>query len=154
MQTTALAEQKTNAAYEPWFDDLVATLRGHQVQLEAGVASEATASLYQQLMAGDGQGLMHANRQMTQRFFVSNILVDYYQQLADVALPKLAFYHTDSEVLVWAEIADDDLVAERRLILAEAFVNNTHHKFGFDVTTTIVECRDELPVPNHYRQVI
>lgn len=94
------------------------------------------------------------NKITAQKHFVSKIIFEYLQLLGKRLPRKLAFDFNDSEVLVWAEIEDDDEGMERFMILTEADVNARYHQFGFDMTTTLVEASDEFPLPNHYQTFI
>ena len=67
------------------------------------------------------------------------------------SLLKLAFDFNDSEVLVWAEIVDDNEEIERELILLAAKLNVEFHEYGFHICSTIVEQEDCLSIPNHYQ---
>ena len=82
--------------------------------------------------------------------FIKNVIVEYLQEISKKLPIRLAFDLDDSEVLVWAEINDDDEEMENFLLLAEAKVNANYHKYGYDLTSTIVEVRDGLSIPNHY----
>jgi hypothetical protein len=66
---------------------------------------------------------------------------------------KLGLELSNSKVLVWAEIYDNDDETEKALILAQAKVNARYSKFGFAISSTIVEECDQLAVPNHYHNV-
>ncbi len=139
---------------DPWFDQLVATLRTHQVQLETETASPTVKGLYNALLSGNDDEMARLNKITAQRHFVSKIIFAYIQLIGKQQPRKLAFDFNDSEVLVWAEINDDDDTMERFLILAEAKINAKYHDFGFDMTTMLVEACDQLSVPNHYQVFI
>lgn len=157
MQTQTL---DTGTALNQWFDDLVSTLRVHEVALERGVADEQTSEMYTMLMRGNSDEMALNGKRTAQKHFVTNIIVDYLkgsiEGTADVKVDfrKLAFSFNDSEVLVWAEIADDREDLEKALIMAEARINAKYHDFGFDMNTTVVEESDYLPVPSHYLSMI
>lgn len=84
------------------------------------------------------------------QFLISSIIANYIQ-LLDTNMPcKLAFDYNDCEVLVWAEIEDNNAVQEKALARAESKVNATFHTQGFDVETTIVEQCDYLKIPEQF----
>jgi hypothetical protein len=134
-----------------WFDNFVATLRVHKMQLETYTASPEMREMYNVLFVGDTDNMALMSKNNAQRYFVSKMLVDYVGFINKKSPLKLAFDFNDSNVLVWAEISDDDDVMERSLIMAEAKINAKYHEFGFDMTTTLVETRDYLSIPNHYQ---
>lgn len=141
--------QKTEV--EAWFDDVIATLRAHQLQLETDTAELNTKNFYEKLFGANENDLAHFSKAMAQKHFIPKIIMDYLHLLAGEKPLKMAFDYNDSEVLVWAEIKEGDTELERKLLKAEAVVNAKYHNFGFDMETTIVEHSDHLPIPNHYK---
>jgi len=138
-------------ASQVWFDELIATLRTHELQLETDTASPEMKNMYAIFMGNNLDEMFKVNKSTTQQYFVQKIVVEYLKQL-DQTLPlKLAFNFNDSEVLVWAEIEDNDEKQEKALANAEAKINATFHPYGFDMESLIVEKSDNLPVPNHYK---
>lgn len=150
--TPTLEPIKSNL--DPWFDQLVATLRLHQIQLETETASTGLKQVYDLIFSGNADLMAKHNKDTAQKHFVGKIVYDYIQLLGKRQPHKLAFDFNDSEVLVWAEIEDDDEEMEGFLIMTEAKINATYHDFGFDMTTMVVESCDQLPVPNHYQVFI
>jgi hypothetical protein len=133
-----------------WFDNFVATLRVHKMQLDTYTASNEIRKMYDVFFSGNTDNMASMSKNNAQRHFVSKMLVDYVGFISKNSPLKLAFDFNDSNVLVWAEIPDDDELMERILIMAEAKINAKYHDFGFDMTTTLVETRDYLSIPNHY----
>lgn len=148
MEKTAIARDKQRAA---WFDELIATLRLHEVQLDTGTMPEAIKNLYTVLMSGNMDEMFRLNKVAAQEFFVKNIIIEYLRLLGENLPKKLAFDFNDSEVLVWAEIADNDHAMDKLLTQAEAKINAKFHPYGFDMESMIVESGDKLSVPNHYK---
>ena len=134
-----------------WFDNVVSTLRAHELQLETNTANPEVKKLYEIFIAGNADDLAYFGKANAQKHFIPRILVEYLQIVKDRLPLKLAFDFSDSEVLVWAEVKDNDLEMEKHLMKAEAIIGARFHKFGFAVETTIVESSDSLGIPNHYR---
>ena len=84
-------------------------------------------------------------------YFVKKVVVEYLELLGDHLPNRLAFDFNDSEVLVWAEIQNNQEELEKALTLAEAKINAKFHPYGFDMESMIVEENDGLKVPNHYK---
>ena len=146
-----LTEEKNKT--DVWFDDFVAIIRVDQLALETGVASKEQKHLYENLISGNIQDVMDTSMQAVQQYFIQNMLVDYIHllnQFNEILHLKLAVSFHNSELLVWAEIEDDAEFIEGELIMAEAKINAKYHKYGFDMTTTVVEKCDRLAVPSHY----
>ena len=93
-----------------------------------------------------------STRKMVSQLVISEMLRQYFTTLNQnvKVLKKLAFELSDSKILVWAEISEDDENIEDALLLAEAKVNGEFSKAGFRLLTTIVEDCDELKVPEDY----
>ena len=136
---------------EDWFDNLVATLRLHKIQLDTYTASPEMRKMYDIFFSGDTDNMALLGKKNAQKYFIRKMVIDYVEFIDGKDSLKLAFDFNDSNVLVWAEIANDDEVMERSLIMAEAKINAKYHDFGFDMTTTLVETRDHLSIPNHYQ---
>jgi len=137
-----------------WFENLIVTLRVHQLELETESAPPELKQFYQTMLQGNIEQILNFSREQSQQYFVSMIIWDYLRLLKskDKIPNKLAFCHNNSEVLVWAEINDNDELHEKDLILAEAKVNAKYHQYGFDMTSMIVETTDYLSIPNHYNK--
>ncbi len=154
MIDVAIAENEIKQPTEQWFDDLVATLRTHQLLLETETADEETKNLYNILIGGNTLMVAHLSRTLSQRQIIGSILWDYLKIIKENKPQKLAFDFNDSEVLVWAEINENDEVLESSLYLAEAQINAKYHQYGYDMTSMIVECCDAVSIPNHYKPFV
>lgn len=147
---TTISNTEVNERVE-WFDNLIAALRTHELQLETNTAPKEMVELYKSLMGNNIDEILKTNKTLTQQHFVSKIILEFINQLGKNVPNKLAFDFNDSEVLVWAEINDNDESQERILARAESKVNAQFHQFGFDMETMVVEKSDNLSVPNHYK---
>lgn len=150
MNATLQTTQPLQTVNEAWFDEFIASVRTHQLQLETGTASQEIKQAYDLMINGSDNDLAYYSKASANRHFIRKLILDYIKSISSSMPVKLAFDMDDSEVLVWAEIADDDEAAENFLLLTEAEVNAKYHQFGYDLTSTIVETRDSLPIPNHY----
>lgn len=146
-----MIETTKQSAIETWFDDLISTLRSHQVQLETNTAQNELKKFYEKLLTSTDNELAHLGKATAQKHFIPRIIFDYIELVSDVKPVKLAFDFNDSEVLVWAEVKEGDAELEKKLLRAEAIINSKYHDFGFDMETTVVESGDRLTVPNHYK---
>ncbi len=144
---TATTQEST---LSQWFDELVASIRTHEVLLETRTADEETKSFYDIIMGGNADEIAYMSQGSSQKHFVVQVVLRYLSLVRNTMPLKLALDISGQEVLVWAEIDDNNGQLEHILIMAEAKVNAEFHKFGYDVTTTIVEKSEFLSVPNHY----
>jgi hypothetical protein len=143
---------KDNSLISDWFNELISTLRVDELMLTTGTAPTEKTDLYNSLMTNDFEIISMQNRKFSTQFFISVLLRDYITALNAFSInPKrIAFDLSDSKVLVWAEIKDNDEVAEDAFIMAEAKANSKYFNKGFYISSTIVEESDEIEVPLHY----
>ena len=152
--------QESALNQETWFDDLIAEinaqLKSDQLMLETKTASKEKEDFYSAVKTKNIEQLFEINKNSAHQYFITKILFEYIQEImARGCKPiKLAVDHTNSKVLVWAEIDDDDKLSERNLILAEAKVNANYYSKGFHVSSVIMEKSDHYPVPSHYKTII
>jgi len=85
-------------------------------------------------------------------FFIKKMLYSFITFLkeSDVKFSKMALDLSDSKILAWLELFDDDEKSEDNLIISEAKVNAEFEKYGFKISTTYVEESDKLNIPPHY----
>jgi len=60
----------------------------------------------------------------------------------NIELKSLSFQLSDSKILVWSVVKDDDEATMNQLFLLEAEINAKYSNFGFHVSTTILEESD------------
>lgn len=145
-----IANKNIQTVQNSWFDEFIAAVRTHQLQLETDTATDELKSIYNVLFSGNEIDLASLNKISANQFFVKNMVFEYLKLLHNNIPLKLAFDMDDSEVLIWAEIQNNDETMENFLLMAEAEVNAKYHKFGYDLTSTIVESNDNLSIPGHY----
>jgi hypothetical protein len=149
MSLTKIPEKKETRS--EWFDNLIATLRTHELQLETNTATEEMKQFYADIMDNNLDDMLKMQKAAAQKYFVEKIIVAFLR-LLDKNIPlKLAFDFSDSEVLVWAEIEDNNQAQEKILTRAESKINASFHPYGFDMEMMIVESSDNVPIPNHYK---
>ncbi|MDQ6479998.1 hypothetical protein [Dyadobacter sp. LHD-138] len=151
----ALQEKPTEKQIksDEWFNEFIWSLRADQAQLAAGGASKEKQDMYHSLMDSNITDMVDVNVRSAKKHYISSMLIDYLNELKrfeESPFTKLAASFNNSELLIWAEIKEDEWDIEKSLIMAEAKINATYHEKGFDMTTTIVEDCDQLCVPSHY----
>lgn len=134
-----------------WFDDLIAALKTHELLLETNTATEEMKQFYEAIMGDNLDELFKMQKTTAQKYFVGKIVFDFLKILDNHVPLKLAFDFNASEVLVWAEVDDNDEMQEKILSRAESKINAIYHPYGFDMETMIVESSDNMPIPNHYK---
>ncbi len=148
--TTAPAD-----AREQWFDDMVAGLRVDQILMETKTLSKDKQEVYDAMINKDYNEVHDYARNLSSKYFIKNLIDTYLFSLATYQrIPrKLGLELSNSKVLVWAEISSDDEMTEDALILSAAKANQKFSKYGFHISSTIVEEDDNLELPVHYKEV-
>lgn len=148
-------ETTSNSARDKWFEQLIVTLSADKFMLDTDVASDELKNFYEPLISSNADKLAVPSKEFAQQYFIPRLLAEYISVLRKnhLAPEKLAFDLNDTEVLVWAEVDDNNEALEKQLILAEAQVNAKFHPFGYDITSMIVEKSDRLSIPNHYAEL-
>lgn len=138
-----------------WFDEMVSNLRYDELLMNNGILDEDKKEVYSVMASGNQEKISYLARQASSAHFIVNMVDKYFKELIKSKRKpkKLALELSDSKILVWAEVAEDDDAMETALILAEAKVNANYSKYGFYISSTIVEESDGLAVPKHYKQV-
>jgi len=145
-------QQDTNQ----WFGDMISNLRVDQLLLQADVLEKHKKEVYEAMISGNHDFMHNYARKTSSAFFIKNLIDSYFIELVErKAIPnRLAFELSNSKVLVWAEIDNDDEETEDALILTAAKVNYEFSKYGFHISSTIVEEDDKLNIPKHYKEVL
>lgn len=140
---------------EAWFDEFVGTIRLDEQLLKNDLMDPEKKQMYHKLIEGNMEALSIDARNMSTQYFIGGLLNEYVKELSSLKHnpKKLGFELSNSKVLVWAEIYDNDDETEKALILAQAKVNAQYSKYGFAISSTIVEECDYLAIPNHYHTV-
>jgi hypothetical protein len=157
VNTTDKNITSTNSAdaREQWFDDMVSGLRVDQLLMETGSLTKQKQDVYNAMISNDYNEVHDYARNLSSKYFIKNLIDTYFLSLAEYKrIPKkLGLELSNSKVLVWAEILNDDESTENALILSAAKANQEFSKFGFHISSTIVEEDDNLELPNHYKEV-
>jgi hypothetical protein len=139
-----------------WFDELIATIRTHQLVLETDLADQERKKFYELMMIGSEFEVAGMSHGITTTVLIKTMLVDYLKELNErgVKPVDIAFDNTNSGLLVWSVINDNDEDTENNLLLSAAKVNAKFNQYGFAISSTILEKSDEHPIPEHYQSVV
>ena len=138
-----------------WFDEMVSNIRYDQLLMEVDLLEKHKKEVYDAMISGNHDFMHDYARKTSSAFFIKNLIDSYFIELIDRKKTpnRLALELSNSKILVWAEIKNDDEETEDALILAAAKVNNAFSKYGFHLSSTIVEEDDMMEVPSHYKEV-
>ena len=147
-QSTKSASNKMSE----WFEGIIHSIKTDKLQLETNPAPEEKKDMYAKFIDGNFEEVMSSSRNFSSQFFIMNLMNDYLTELKDknLKVKNLGFDLSNSSVLVWAEINDNDESTEDGLILTEALINAKYSEKGFYISSTIVEKGDNIPIPSQY----
>ncbi len=139
-----------------WFSEFIDDLKTDHLLLSENIATTEKKKLYEDIIFGDRSYMFSQMRNSSSMYYIANIINDYLKELKSYnSNPlKLAMGLSDSKILVWSVIKDNDDDTEDALLLAEAKVNGKYHQHGFYLNSTIIEESDKLPTPPHYQSII
>jgi hypothetical protein len=141
---------------QEWFDKMIYLINADKTMLETGTAPESKRVIYNDLFEGNFNKLLLENKKLADEVFTKGMFLDYMNELfkdRKVKINKLAFNIGKSNLLVWAQVNDDDFEAEKNLIMTEAIINAKYSDYNYYVSSTIVEKSDNLDIPAHYRLI-
>lgn len=141
---------------DEWFGAMIDRLKVDHFMLQTNTASRDKEDFYKGFIFNDTQKIFTEVRSASSQYFVQSLVVDYLNELNSAGRKplKLALGMSDSKILVWSEISDNDESMEDILLITEAKVNGRYHDNGFYINSTIVEASDRLPIPPHYQTII
>lgn len=153
--TTSQAEV-SNDLLDQWFSDMIDDLRVDHFMLQTDSATKEKKDLYNAFLLKDNNKIFSNMRSNSSQYFISSLVVDYLNELKAAGKNplKLALGISDSKILVWSEIDDNDEEMENLLLITEAKVNGKYHPKGFYINSTIIEKSDNLNIPPHYQTII
>lgn len=136
---------------EAWFADMINTIKVDHLTYQTDTMESGRKKMYGNLIDNNYIEMAKDARKFSSKIIIPHMLEAYFQCLSKITnLNELAFELSDTKILVWAEINQNDEEAEDFLLLAEAKINGKFSKVGFRLLTTIVEDCDELEVPQNY----
>lgn len=141
-----------NSESHNWFEEMISSLRIDQLLMQTDTIGRDKSEMYKAMIEGNYDQIHDSARNLSSQYFIERLLSTYVKELhsRNVNLIRLALELMNSEVLVWAEIKDDDDETEKALILSAAKANSEFYKYGFHISSTIIEQSDNLDIPAQY----
>lgn len=138
---------------EQWFGELFHSLKTDKLLLETNTASKSTRDFYDVMMSKNVVASSAMGKEAFNKILTEDALIKYIVHVfkSGHTPQTLAFNISDSSLLVWAVVDDNDFAAERELYLAQAAINNEFLKADYRVSTTVVDASDRLKTPEHYQ---
>ncbi len=139
-----------------WFDELVSSIRVEEMQIVTGIAPKEKQDFWKPFLENNMLEIARKNRESSSMLIIPDLLANYFAgiKLRNIELKSLSFQLSDSKILVWTVVKDDDEATMDQLFLLEAEINAKYGNFGFHVSTTILEESDNCTVPSQFKSVI
>ncbi len=151
----SIKEAKTTNIEMEWFDQLIHHINSDKFLIGEKLASKETTDFWKTMIHGDISEIMNINRVGATKYFISKLIMDYMNKIHDLPVKpnKLLIDYNDSELLIWGEVNEDDEDTETNLFRVEGQINAEYHKYGFQISSTIVESSDSFIIPPHYKEL-
>lgn len=141
-------------ATSDWFAKSIHELETDKISYEKDIIDPKAKAMYEAFATMQIDEVMAAMSQTTQKYHFSALIRSFLKELIGVrkaGFPKkLAFDYKGKQVMVWIEISDNDEEMEDKIFLSEAVINHQFENTGFNLSATVVESSDNLPIPPHY----
>jgi len=150
------SEEAIQDKRDQWFEEFIHHITTDHTYLKMGMASIETQEFYDKLIFGGATSMFSEMREKSTNYFIGKLVLDYLKEINESETKPLKLFvdHNDSQVLVWAEIQDDDDKTEKALFKAEAKANAKNYSHGFHISSTILEKCDSMQVPPHYKNIL
>jgi hypothetical protein len=145
-----------SADISKWFDELVSSIRVEEMQIVTGIAPKEKQDFWKPFLENNMLEIARKNRESSGMLIIPDLLANYFAGIKtrNIDLKSLSFQLSDSKILVWSVVKDDDEATMDQLFLLEAEINAKYGNFGFHVSTTILEESDNCTVPPQFNSVI
>lgn len=111
-------------------------------------------NFYTDLASGDTEKLLRMNKDAYLKQVYLRLIREYFSKLMQMDKPNsIGVNFKNSNMLIWAEISDENEILEDNLIRLQAETNAMFQDSGLNVNTTIVESSDHLKMPPHYEAI-
>ena len=153
--TTTKSKEAPFCNYSPdWFDDIVASLRSDQVQIETGLANKEKVEMYTSLMGNPSHAFQQISNAVTQEY-ISSMLSKFNKEILSRKISPVSIHAslTGNTLNIWAVINDDDLDSESGIYLSEAKINSEFSSLGYRIDCVILEKSDNYTTPPHFVQL-
>lgn len=140
---------------ENWFQEIIHSIKVDELMYRTDTMEKEKRRMFNNMMDNNFEQVARDTRKLASKLIIPSMLDEYFKLISHKfnSLKKLAFEMSDSKILVWVEITQNDEDTEDTLILAEAKINGDFLKDGFRLLTTIVEDCDNLEVPQPFVKV-
>jgi len=149
-----ITDRKEDISY--WFDKLVSSIRTDELQLVTNIAPKDVKDFWKPFIEDNHLEIAKRSKESAFMLLIPDLLTDYIGGIKkrEIDILSLSFQLSDSAILVWATVNDDDERAMDQLFLQEAEVNSKFDQYGLNISSTILEESDNCPTPPQFQKFI
>ena len=135
---------QNSANFSKWFDELVSSIRVDEMQIITGVDPQEKQDFLKLFSENNFLDIVRKNSEGTGMLIILDLLANYFKGIKTrcIEFKLLSCQLSDSRILVYSVVKDDDEATMDQLFLLEAEVNAKYGNLGFHVSTTILEESD------------
>lgn len=136
--------------HQQWFDEMVATLRSHELQLETGLASKELAKFYETLRGGSELQLAQLAIEQGERVVVLNLILSVLNALSEFEIKEVWLNLSQKTLNVWVKTKGRSTEIKKAIILKIAEINASIIESDFFVDEYIVSDKEVITPPKNY----
>lgn len=136
--------------HQQWFDEMVATLRSHELQLETGLASKELAKFYETLRGGSELQLAQLAIEQGERVVVLNLILSVLNALSEFEIKEVWLNLSQKTLNVWVKTEVKDRAVYRSIINAIAKVNAAIEEIDYFIDVFVIQNRTIAPPKNYF----
>lgn len=136
--------------HQQWFDEMVATLRSHELQLETGLASKELAKFYETLRGGSELQLAQLAIEQGERVVVLNLILSVLNALSEFEVKEVWLNLSQKTLNVWVKTEVKDRAVYRSIINAIAKVNAAIEEIDYFIDVFVIQNRTIAPPKNYF----
>ncbi|MBL7811947.1 MAG: hypothetical protein JNL57_06950 [Bacteroidetes bacterium] len=149
---TTITNQESG--FDQIIDQVVAYVKGEELEISSGVAPRHKQEIWEQLFKGNLLPMLKLQQNQNNEVLGAQLAIGFLRRLVleyKTTPQKLALSQKNNKVYVWAEIQDDDEASMDAILAATIDTNFEHRDSGLTLSPMIVEQREMIPVPPHYK---
>jgi len=142
------------SGFDQIIEQVVAFLKGEELEIAAGIAPIQKQEMWEQLFKGNLLPMLKLHQTQHNAVLGAQLAITFLRNLTSdhKATPlKLAVSQKNNKVYVWAEIKDHDEPMFESILTSILDANFEHRDSGLTLSPMIVEQREMIPVPPHYK---
>jgi len=145
------------SGFDQIIDQIVAYLKGEELEIAAGVAPNQKQEMWEQLFKGNLLPMLKIQQTQHHAVLGAQLAISFLRNLTaeqKIQVLKLAVSQKNNKVYIWAEIKDNDEALLEGILSSAMDANFEHRDSGLTLSPMVVEQREMIPVPPHYKLLI